>query len=149
MPPELGFALGALATGLVVGWIAGRTTGKTAAHARELAARVEGLRKECELSAAELTAAKAQVERARLDLEQYRARVSEHFAGASDRFRDLSLQYRSLFDHLSEGAGALCGERFTALERDLESSRLPAGPDAAASARGEADAAAEQPDPAH
>ncbi len=118
--------LAMLAGGLVVGWLIGRFTGTAAAQARDFAARVEMLRKECEHATAELAAAKARIEQARSEQEQYRTRVSDHFAGASERFRDLSLQYRSLFDHLSEGARALCGDGFAALEGDLVAGALPA-----------------------
>jgi len=110
----------------VVGWLLGRFTGRAAAQARDLAARVETLRKECEHASAELAAAKAQIAHVRVEQEQYRTRVADHFAGASDRFRDLSLQYRSLFDHLSEGARTLCGGDFAALEGDLIAGALPA-----------------------
>jgi uncharacterized membrane-anchored protein YhcB (DUF1043 family) len=116
MTPTVGYVLVLLVAALLGGWLVGRFTGRAATRARDLAAEVEALRKECELSADELAAARAQIERARAELEQYRARVSTHFAGASDRFRDLSLQYRSLFDHLSEGARSLCGGEFTALD---------------------------------
>ena len=104
MSPILIQVLAAVAGGLVAGWILGRFTGAAAARSRELADRVESLRKESERVSAELAAAKAQIAQLRSEQEQYRARVSDHFAGASERFRDLSLQYRSLFDHLSEGA---------------------------------------------
>jgi len=115
-----------LAVGLVVGWLIGRFSGSSAARARELAARVETLRKECEHASAELGAAKTQLTHERFEREQYRTRVSDHFAGASERFRDLGLQYRSLFDHLSEGARELCGDSFAALEGDLVAGALPA-----------------------
>lgn len=126
MSPILIPLLSALAGGLVAGWLLGRFTGAAAAKSRDLAARVESLRKDCERSAAELAAAKAQIAELRSEQEQYRTRVSDHFAGASERFRDLSVQYRSLFDHLSEGARALCGDGFAALEGDLVAGALPA-----------------------
>jgi uncharacterized membrane-anchored protein YhcB (DUF1043 family) len=141
MTPTVGYVLVMLAAALLGGWLMGRFTGRAAASARDLAAQVEGLRKESERSAAELAAAKAQIERARAELEQYRAQVSAHFAGASDRFRDLSLQYRSLFDHLSEGARALCGGEFTALDGGPAAGALagqtPEPADAGAKLRGE------------
>lgn len=133
--------LAALAGGLVAGWLLGRFSGRSAAQSRELAARVETLRKECEFATAELAAAKAQIAHERSEQEQYRTRVSDHFAGASERFRDLSLQYRSLFEHLSEGARALCGDSFAALEGDLVAGELPAQAAApAAPPRGDAPA---------
>lgn len=145
MTPTVGYVLVMLAAALLGGYLVGRFTGRAAAIARDLAAQVEGLRKESERSAAELAAAKAQIERARAELEQYRARVSAHFAGASDRFRDLSLQYRSLFDHLSEGARALCGGEFTALDgspaADALAAETSAPADAGAKVRGETPAA--------
>jgi uncharacterized membrane-anchored protein YhcB (DUF1043 family) len=142
MTPTVGYVLVMLVAALLGGWLVGRFTGKAAAIARDLAAQVEGLRKESERSAAELAAAKAQIERARSELEQYRASVAAHFAGASDRFRDLSLQYRSLFDHLSEGARALCGGEFTPLDGGPEAgalaAQMSATADVGAKVRGEA-----------
>jgi uncharacterized membrane-anchored protein YhcB (DUF1043 family) len=126
MTPTVGYVLVMLAVALVGGWLVGRFTGKAADAARDLAAQVEALRKESERSAAELVAAKAQIQRVHSELDEYRARVSDHFAGSSDRFRDLSLQYRSLFDHLSEGARALCGGDFAALEGGLAAGALAA-----------------------
>jgi uncharacterized membrane-anchored protein YhcB (DUF1043 family) len=125
MTATLGYTLVMLAGALVVGWLLGRFTGKAAAATRDLAAQIESLRKDGEHAAAELAAAKGLLERSRVEHEQYRDRVSEHFVGASDRFRDLSLQYRSLFDHLSESARDLCGEGFTPLEGDLAAGALP------------------------
>jgi len=145
MTPTVGYVLVMLAVALVGGWLVGRFTGKAADAARDLATQVEALRKESERSAAELAAAKAQVQRVRAELDEYRTRVSDHFTGTSDRFRDLSLQYRSLFDHLSEGARALCGGDFAALEGDLTAGVLPAQTSAPATsgaqARGETPAA--------
>ena len=126
MTPILIQLLAMLAVGLVVGWLIGRFSGSSAARTRELAARVETLRKECEHASAELGAAKTQLAHERFEREQYRTRVSDHFAGASERFRDLGLQYRSLFDHLSEGARELCGDSFAALEGELKEGAMPA-----------------------
>ena len=134
MTPTVGYVLVMLVAALVGGWLVGRFTGRAAAVTRDLAAQVEALRKESERSAAELAAAKAQIERAHGELDQYRTRVSDHFAGASDRFRDLSLQYRSLFDHLSEGARALCGGEFSALDGGFAAAALPAQTSAPAAA---------------
>ncbi len=145
MTPTVGYVLVMLAVTLVGGWLVGRFTGKAADAARDLAAQIEALRKESERSAAELAAAKTQIQRVRAELDEYRTRVSDHFAGASDRFRDLSLQYRSLFDHLSEGARALSGGAFAALDGDLAAGALPEQASAPAASgaqvRGEAPAA--------
>jgi uncharacterized membrane-anchored protein YhcB (DUF1043 family) len=135
MTPTVGYVLVMLVAALVGGWLVGRFTGRAAAAARDLAAQVEALRKQSELSAAELAAAKTQLKTARAELEQYRTQVSDHFAGASDRFRELSLQYRSLFDHLSEGARALGGGEFTALDEGAASQALAARAEASSSAR--------------
>jgi uncharacterized membrane-anchored protein YhcB (DUF1043 family) len=135
MTPTVGYVLVMLAASLVGGWLVGRFTGRAAAATRDLAAQVEALRKQSELSAAELAAAKTQLKAARAELEQYRTQVSDHFAGASDRFRELSLQYRSLFDHLSEGARALCGGEFTALYEGAAAPALSARAEPSASAR--------------
>jgi uncharacterized membrane-anchored protein YhcB (DUF1043 family) len=51
--------------------------------------------------------------------------VSEHFGDTSRLLRDLTLQYRSVYEHLSEGARALCAEGSLTLEGLPESPLLP------------------------
>ena len=136
MEPGLVFAIGALVAGSLGGWLLGHLTGPNR-QARKLAEQIESLHKECEVAASELMSAKAELDRARDELEDYRDRVSSHFSGASDRFRELTLQYRALFDHLSEGARDLCPENFPALE-DLSAPALGGPPEAEPGTGGEA-----------
>jgi uncharacterized membrane-anchored protein YhcB (DUF1043 family) len=139
MSVSLGYLLAALGLALVAGWLVGRFTGRAAARGRELAAQLEAQRKESERANAELAAARTQIERTRGELVQYQQRVSDHFAVTSDRFHELSVHYRSLFDHLSEGARALSGGRFAALEGDPAAGVLPAqtaAPEAASTGAG-------------
>ncbi len=93
----------------------------------ELKRRVEALevslelaRKERENALAELAAAKERIAELHREREAYRNQVAEHFAGTSDQLRGLTLQYRSLFEHLADGAGTLCPERFPGLEGGFE-----------------------------
>jgi len=40
--------------------------------------------------------------------EAYREQVQQHFSKTSDLFQNMTMQYRELYDHLSEGAQSLC-----------------------------------------
>ena len=83
--------LGALVVGIGLGALLSRGAARReSARARELAE---------ELHAAE-TAHK-----------RYRGEVAEHFGETSRRLRDLTLQYKSVYEHLADGARTLCPER--------------------------------------
>jgi uncharacterized membrane-anchored protein YhcB (DUF1043 family) len=57
---------------------------------------------------------------------RYRSEVSTHFAETSERLRDLTLQYRTVYEHLAEGARRLCPEGSVALAPSLAEAALPA-----------------------
>jgi uncharacterized membrane-anchored protein YhcB (DUF1043 family) len=123
-----------LLAGLAVGFAVGR--GRSAAarrRQRELAAHIEAVQKQHELSLAELQAAKDVIQRREKEHDAYRERVAQHFAGAGERMRDLALQYRSVYEHLAAGASGLCPEGLVGLEGGLDL----LGARASAAARGE------------
>ncbi len=88
----------------------GRRTGASADQIRELTGALDD--------------ARAQADSAREELESYRGNVADHFAGTSEKLRDLTLQYRSVYDHIATGAGALCPDSFEQLEGGLGSMAL-------------------------
>jgi len=42
------------------------------------------------------------------ELDEYRREVTEHFSETAQHFQALGEQYRSLYKHMAQGAGALC-----------------------------------------
>ena len=42
------------------------------------------------------------------EMDDYRRRVSEHFGETAQHFQAIGEQYRSLYKHMAQGAGALC-----------------------------------------
>lgn len=42
------------------------------------------------------------------EMDDYRRRVSEHFGETAQHFQAIGQQYRSLYKHMAQGAGALC-----------------------------------------
>jgi uncharacterized membrane-anchored protein YhcB (DUF1043 family) len=110
-----------LAAGLIVGWGVGLWRNQLdAQRARDLAAQLERTAKERELARQELDVARDSLRRLTQDYDAYRGRVADHFAGSSERLRDLAIQYRAVYQHLAEGASALCPETFRGLEGRLE-----------------------------
>lgn len=145
---ELPFILAALALGILGGWAIGRRAGAVK-RAVALQLEVASMRKEAEQAAAALESARKELEGVRVELADYRVNVSDHFAGTSERFRELTLQYRALFEHLSEGARELCPDGMTALEGGLGLDALPeqSGDEEEVAAPPEAEAGSEQPRP--
>lgn len=60
------------------------------------------------------------------EMNRYRHEVSEHFGQTSQLLRDLTLQYRSVYEHLAEGARTLCPEAGVLLPGSLAEAALPA-----------------------
>lgn len=118
----------ALAAAVALGFALGRRTGANASKLRAL---------ESELDAEQ----KAHL-RTRGESETYRKQVTDHFAETSERLHDLTLQYRSVYEHLANGARELCPEGFAKLEGGLGLDALPeeAEPAPAAPAKGEPEA---------
>lgn len=115
---------GAAIGGLVLGVLLARTTGgRSRARVNEL----EALVTEREQQIARLEAArsdlgtrlaKSEAEREQVSeqLTSYRAEVTGHFAETSELLREMTLQYRNIYQHLAEGAEALCPEGTLRLE---------------------------------
>jgi len=80
------------------------------------------------------------------EMNRYRADVSEHFGATSKLLRDLTLQYRSVYEHLAEGARTLCPEADSLLPMSLAELALPAAASEAARGNGAADPAPEHDD---
>lgn len=129
----------AAAVGLVLGFLSGRHTGRSAERIRELEAHVERLEKERERALAELAAAREMLRLKQEELDAYRGRVADHFAGTSELLRDLTHRYRSVYAHLTAGASELCPEGFVGLEEGLEPGALSSG-EGTAGAEGDASA---------
>ena len=119
-----GLMVGAiLLAGISLGFGLGLRASAARARARQLEGQLEDLQKEHERAHAEIQAG-------REELERYRGKVADHFAGTSERLRELTLQYRAIYNHLSEGAGELCPEGFEKLEGGLGLDALPEESDA-------------------
>jgi uncharacterized membrane-anchored protein YhcB (DUF1043 family) len=119
-----------LLAGISLGFGLGLRFSTARARARQLEGQLEDLQKEHERAHAEIQAGREELERAREGLERYRGKVADHFAGTSERLRELTLQYRAIYNHLSEGAGELCPEGFEKLEGGLGLDALPEESDA-------------------
>jgi uncharacterized membrane-anchored protein YhcB (DUF1043 family) len=135
-----GLMVGAiLLAGVALGFFLGRRSSAARARALQFESQLEDLRKEHERAQAEIVAGREELERTRAEvvagreeleltregLERYRAKVADHFVGTSERLRELTLQYRSIYNHLAEGAGELCPEGFEKLEGGLGLDALP------------------------
>lgn len=93
----------ALGLGVLLGWGLGRRTGRAAQRMR----RLEG-----------------ELEASRQEIESYRERVAEHFDRTSDLLRDLTIRYRGVYDHLADGARALCPDNPSMLGQGIEAALL-------------------------
>jgi uncharacterized membrane-anchored protein YhcB (DUF1043 family) len=110
-----------LAAGLAVGFGLGLLrNNRGARRARDLAAQLETANKERELAKGELQAARGKLGRLQQEHDSYRGLVTDHFVGASDRLRDFTVQYRAVYQHLAEGASALCTDAFPGLESSFD-----------------------------
>lgn len=131
----LAILAGGMAIGFGLGLLRNRANGR---RAHDLAARLETANKERELSREELNVARETLRRVEREHQAYRQQVSDHFGGASDQLRALTLQYRTLYEHLAQGASALCPEGFKGLEGGFEALAAQAGEDDAARAPSDA-----------
>jgi uncharacterized membrane-anchored protein YhcB (DUF1043 family) len=98
-------AAGSLVLGILVGVLIAR------AGSRREAARAQHLEEQLRVSEAEHT--------------RYRGQVSEHFGETSRRLRDLTLQYKSVYEHLADGARTLCPEGSIEIAPSLAEAALP------------------------
>jgi len=131
--------------GLGVGVLLGRRSSEGAARARALETELDVERTARERVLEEKRAAEEALAAARADAEQYRKRVVEHFYGTSEQLRALTVQYRSVYEHLAQGAEALCPEAFQELRAGLEVPALARGAEAPAEAPAETHAEGETP----
>jgi uncharacterized membrane-anchored protein YhcB (DUF1043 family) len=99
-------AAAAAGVGLVVGFLLGRRA------SRRVAARARDLEERLQIAEEDMT--------------RYRAQVSDHFAETSRLLRDLTLQYRNVYEHLSDGARTLCPDAGALLAPSLAEAALPA-----------------------
>ena len=116
-----GVALVALGAGIVIG----RRTGDAHARAKELEAQLETSAKEREFARTETEAARHETARIRSEFDDYRAEVVDHFTGTSGLLRALTLQYRAVYEHLTDGATTLCPEGSIDLLEGELADRLP------------------------
>jgi hypothetical protein len=116
-----------------IGILIGRLTGNNRREVNELKATLEATGKERELAQASVDAAKDEIKRTRDELDRYRGDVVEHFTGTSQLLRDLTHQYRAVYDHLATSASNLCPEGSVSFLESLQTEKLDAGEDAAAS----------------
>jgi hypothetical protein len=107
MAPELLIAILLVIGGVLVGLAVGRSSGRAAAR------RCRELEKEL----AEVQASQT----------RYRNEVAGHFDKTSDLLRTMTLHYRSVYEHLADGARTLCPERVTGLGAGDDQALLPAG----------------------
>ncbi len=69
-----------------------------------------------------------QLDETRDEFDAYREQVSGHFTETSKHLRDLALQYRTVYEHLADGARTLCPDSAVPIEaRGLAEELLPAG----------------------
>ena len=118
-----------LAVGIAIGagFALGRRTGSTRERIRDLLMKLEAVKKEREFANASLDAAKAEIAQMKSEREEYGSRVVEHFSATSELMRDLTLQYRAVYDQLTQGATSLCPEGSVGLQDGLQPEMLDEG----------------------
>ncbi len=83
-----------------------------------------------------------QLDASRDEFDAYREQVSGHFTDTSKHLRDLALQYRTVYEHLADGARTLCPDSAVRIEaQGLAKELLPA---AAQDDAGEEEAGSEE-----
>lgn len=85
----LGAGLGGLLIGGILAFFWGRSSSDGSQQAREMERKLEQVTKE---------------------KKAYEQRVTEHFMETANRLNSLTANYRSIHEHLADGARALCGE---------------------------------------
>lgn len=66
-----------------------------------------------------------QLGRAEAGHAQYQSQVSQHFVETGRRLHDLTLQYKSVYEHLADGARTLCPDGAVAIAPSLSEAALP------------------------
>lgn len=109
--------------GLLLGVLFARTSRRDRQRVEELEVRVA----EREAQIAQLAASRAEIEARLGTAEQERDEVAEslagyqqevvgHFSQTSELLKEMTLQYRNIYEHLAQGAEALCPDGTLALE---------------------------------
>jgi len=118
--------------GLFLGIVFGRTSRRAQQRVEELEVRVS----EREARIAQLAASRAELEARLATAEQERDEASDalasyqqevvgHFNQTSDLLKQMTLQYRNIYEHLAQGAEALCPDGSLALESHAPIDSLP------------------------
>ena len=143
--PEILYPIGAALLALVVGVLIGRAgRGATRRQLEELEVRVaerDGQIEQLEAARAELEAHRTELGVRLLATEQerdenrdrltrYQAQVVSHFGQTTDLLKEMTLQYRSIYQHLAEGAETLCPDGALKLEKQTPIDGLLAQSDA-------------------
>jgi uncharacterized membrane-anchored protein YhcB (DUF1043 family) len=119
-PDLIGYVVAAGLAVAVAAFFVGRVTGGGAIRRRELEERLANAHEEIARLASEVEDLLEQLRKTREEYEAYRLSVVDHFSGTSDLLRDLTVQYRSVYEHLTEGASTLCPEGFVGLTEGLQ-----------------------------
>jgi len=130
--PEVLIPAAAAVAGLVLGVLFGRTGRRAQQRVEELEVRVserEAQIGQLEASRAELEARLGAAEQERDEaseaLGRYQQEVAGHFSQTSDLLKEMTLQYRNIYEHLAQGAEALCPEGTLALDTHAPIDSLP------------------------
>ena len=97
----------------------GRRTSAGVARQLELEAELTTAHSEQARAEAEAERLRNELDAGRKEYDEYRLNVVDHFSGTSDLLRDLTVQYRSVYEHLTQGASTLCPEGFVGLTEGL------------------------------
>jgi uncharacterized membrane-anchored protein YhcB (DUF1043 family) len=154
LAPEVLIPAAAALAGLVLGVLFGRTGRRARQRVEELEVRVserEARIGQLEAAQAELearlTTAEAERDEASDALAGYQQEVAGHFSQTSELLKEMTLQYRNIYEHLAQGAEALCPEGSRSIESHAPIDALPDagrnGDGASGSARDRAPASAD------
>lgn len=111
---------------LVVGFLMGRA-GQGAKRRRELEGELSVLRGLEEEGRSVRDDLERRLSEAGASSDAYKQKVVDHFYGTSEQLRSLTLQYRSVFDHLADGARELCPDEIGELDGEFGVPVLDAG----------------------
>jgi uncharacterized membrane-anchored protein YhcB (DUF1043 family) len=111
---------------LVVGFLMGRA-GQGPKRRRELEGELSVLRGLEEEGRTVRDDLERRLAEASTNSKEYKQQVVDHFYGTSEQLRSLTLQYRSVFDHLADGARELCPDEIGELDGEFGVPVLHAG----------------------
>jgi uncharacterized membrane-anchored protein YhcB (DUF1043 family) len=124
--------IAALGVGLLGGWWMGRPRRRELERLQlalhhshnELQQREELLRR----GQKDLQRSREELQRSQEEVQQYRTQVTQHFTQTAELLQTLTLNYRAVYEHLAEGAAALCDGQVTSLTPETLRERLLAPP---------------------